>query len=189
MVKVGYARVSTEEQNLDLQMQALKAAGCEDIYCEKVSGAAKRRPQLDLALKALQEGDVLVVWRLDRLARSMRQLLVRLDQIVEAGAKLKSLTEEIDISTAVGRLMLTFLGGFAEFERSLTVERTNAGIAAAKARGVRFGRKPKFTEAKRKRALKLWKSKKYTNKEIARRIGISPTLFQNFLRDRRARKI
>ena len=186
-MKIGYARVSTEEQNLALQTTALKAAGCSHIYEEKVSGAARKRPQLELALKELREGDTLVVWRLDRVARTVRQLLFRLDQIVESGAKLKSLTEEIDISNAIGRLMVNMLGSFAEFERALAIERTIAGIKAAQERGVKFGRSVVFTPLKKKKAWKLVKAGKLSNKDIAAAVGVSVSSLQIYLREKRGK--
>lgn len=133
---VGYARVSTEDQSLDLQTDALLAAGVfpDNLHVEKVSGASPKRPALDLAIKDLREGDTLVVWRLDRLARSMRQLYARLDQIYAKGAYFRSLTEAFDFGTISGKLVLGVLGLVAEFERQLTAQRTAAGIAARKAR-------------------------------------------------------
>ncbi len=133
---VGYARVSTEDQSLDLQTQALAKAGVlpDNLHVEKVSGASAKRPALDNAIKDLREGDTLVVWRLDRLARSMRQLYARLDQIYAKGAYFRSVTEAFDFGTISGKLVLGVLGLVAEFERQLTIERTSAGIAALKAR-------------------------------------------------------
>lgn len=133
---VGYARVSTEDQKLDLQTDALKKAGVLDdnMHVEKVSGASAKRPALDLAIKDLREGDTLVVWRLDRLARSMRQLYSRLDQIYAKGANFKSITENFDFGTISGKFILGILGLVAEFERQIIAQRTSAGIAALKAR-------------------------------------------------------
>lgn len=139
---VGYARVSTEDQNLALQIRALTEAGCSVIYREHVSGAARRRPQLDLALMELREGDVLVVWRLDRLARSLKDLLRRLEVIEQKGAAFKSLTEALDMTTATGRFMVQIAGAFAEFERQLTSHRSKAGMQAKMATGWRPGRQP-----------------------------------------------
>ena len=142
---VGYARVSTEEQKLDLQLDALRAAGVlpDNLHVEKISGASSKRPFLDLAIKDLREGDTLVVWRLDRLARSMRQLYHRLDQIYAKGAYFRSITENFDFGTISGKLVLGVLGLVAEFERQLIAQRTTAGIAALKARkgrGYKWGR-------------------------------------------------
>ena len=125
---IGYARVSTEDQVLDLQMDALNAIGCLQIFSEKVSGAAKNRPELDMAIKALRPGDTLVVWRLDRFARSGVQLYARLEQVYAQGAAFKSLQENFDFSTTTGKFILGILGLVAELERSMTIERTKAVI-------------------------------------------------------------
>lgn len=133
---MGYARVSTEDQSLELQTQALLKAGVlpDNMHVEKISGASAKRPALDLAIKDLREGDTFIVWRLDRLARSVRQLYARLDQIYAKGAYFKSITESFDFGTVAGKLVLGVLALVAEFERQLTIERTSAGIAALKAR-------------------------------------------------------
>ena len=133
---VGYARVSTEDQSLELQTQALLKAGVlpDNLHVEKVSGASSKRPALDMAIKDLREGDTFLVWRLDRLARSVRQLYNRLDQIYAKGAHFRSITESFDFGTVAGKLVLGVLALVAEFERQLTIERTSAGIAALKAR-------------------------------------------------------
>ena len=133
---VGYARVSTEDQSLELQTQALLKAGVlpDNLPVEKISGASAKRPALDLAIKDLRAGDTFIVWRLDRLARSVRQLYARLDQIYAKGAYFKSITESFDFGTVAGKLVLGVLALVAEFERQLTIERTSAGIAALKAR-------------------------------------------------------
>ena len=133
---VGYARVSTEDQSLELQTQALLKAGVlpDNLHVEKISGASAKRPALDLAIKDLRAGDTFIVWRLDRLARSVRQLYARLDQIYAKGAYFKSITESFDFGTVAGKLVLGVLALVAEFERQLTIERTTAGIAALKAR-------------------------------------------------------
>src|SRR6185436_1039564 len=133
---VGYARVSTADQNLNMQIEALRAAGVKDdnLHIEKVSGASQKRPALELAIKDLGSGDTLVVWRLDRLARSMKQLYARLDQIYAKGASFRSLTENFDFNTTSGRFILGILGLVAEFERQIIAARTSAGIAALKER-------------------------------------------------------
>lgn len=135
-ILVGYARVSTEDQRLDLQLDALRAAGVhpDNLHVEKISGASARRPALDLAIKDLREGDTLLVWRLDRFARSMRQLYARLDQIHAKGAYFRSIQESFDFGTVSGKLVLGVLGLVAEFERQIIAQRTSAGIAALKAR-------------------------------------------------------
>src|SRR3954454_23506559 len=143
---IGYARVSTDDQDLTLQHLALKEAGCRRIHEEKVSGARRDRPQLDRLLEQVRESDVVVVSRLDRLARSTRDLLEIAEQLNEAEAGLRSLREPwADTTTPAGRMVLTVFAGIAEFERELIQERTRSGRVAAQARGVRFGRPPKLT--------------------------------------------
>lgn len=148
-VLVGYARVSTAEQNLALQRDALLAAGVEPhrIHTDKLSAAAKRRPGLEAALLDCVEGDTLVVWKLDRLARNILDLLTKLEQLQKRGVSFKSLTEGIDTSNLTGRLLLHLLGAIAEFERGLIKERTMAGIAVARSEGRTWGPKRKFDEA------------------------------------------
>jgi DNA invertase Pin-like site-specific DNA recombinase len=154
MALYGYARVSTDSQSLESQIAALNGAGCVKVFREKISGARSDRAQLAKALKSLGEGDVLVVARLDRLARSTRDLLNVLASIVERGAGFRSLTDAwADTTTPHGRLMLTVLGGLAEFERELIRARTGEGRARAKAKGIRFGRKPKLTPHQRAEAI------------------------------------
>jgi len=151
---VGYARVSTDGQTLDAQQSALKANGAERIFSEKVSGAVTDRKELGKAIAALQSGDILLVTRLDRLARSTRDLLNILDQISKAGAKFKSLADAwADTSTMHGELMVTILAGLATFERHLIRARTDEGRKRAQARAVRFGRKPKLTRHQIQEAL------------------------------------
>jgi DNA invertase Pin-like site-specific DNA recombinase len=143
---IGYARVSTDGQTLDSQQSALRQAGAEKIYSEKISGAITDRPALAKALAALGQGDTLLVCKLDRLARSTRDLLNTLDAVGKAGASFRSLGDSwADTTTPHGRLMLTVLGGLAEFERHLILARTSEGRKRAQQRGVRFGRKPKLT--------------------------------------------
>jgi DNA invertase Pin-like site-specific DNA recombinase len=144
-VRIGYARVSTEDQSLDLQLDALRAAGCKRIYREKIGGSAKRRDELEQAIKALKPGDTLTVWRLDRLGRSLADLIGLMSRIHEGGCEFQSLTEAIDTGTAGGKLIFHIMGALAEFERRLIAERTKAGLAAAKARGVRLGQPPKLS--------------------------------------------
>lgn len=151
---MGYARVSTDAQTLDAQEAELRAAGAEIIFREKISGAREDRAQLKRALGALAEGDLLIVTRLDRLARSTMHLLITLATVNEAGAGFRSLRDQwADTTTPHGRLMLTVLGGLAEFERELIMSRTSEGRQRAKARGVRMGRRPKLTAHQRGEAL------------------------------------
>lgn len=171
---IGYARVSTEEQSLDMQIKALERAGVEpdDIFVEKVSGAASKRPKLAEAISDLRPGDVFVVWKLDRVGRSMIDLLKRMNQIDEAGAKFKSLTEQIDTGTPVGNLLLHVLGAVAQFERDLITERTRAGVKRAQERGVRFGQPPKLSKKQVAEAQRLRKSG-VSVREIAKQLNVS----------------
>ena len=145
---IGYARISTTDQNPNLQIEALKRAGCHEkhIYIDEgISGAKEKRPALDKALKRLSHGDSLIVWRLDRLGRSMRHLIELTSMFEGKGIEFRSLSDSIDTSTAGGKLYFHMMGAFAEFERNLISERTKAGMAAAKARGVHIGRPKKKT--------------------------------------------
>ncbi len=170
---IAYARVSTDGQTLDAQHAALKAAGAERVFSEKVSGAKTDRAQLAKALATLSEGDVLLVTRLDRLARSTRDLLNVLATIADKGAGFRSIADSwADTTTAHGRLMLTILGGLAEFERSLILARTSEGRTRAMARGVRFGRKPKLSRFQVEEALAR-RSAGEALTEIGRTYGVS----------------
>lgn len=180
---IGYARVSTDDQSLLLQTDALKAVGCLNIYEEKRSGAANKRPKLDLAIADLRAGDTLVVWRIDRLARSGRELHRRLEQIEARGAAFKSLQEQFDFSTSMGKFILGVLGLVAELERQMTVERTKAGLDALKARGHQLGARRIVDDAMKSKIARLMNEehksgpqkgrRKYTNRQIAKLLGIS----------------
>lgn len=178
---IGYARVSTDDQSLQLQTDALRAAGCWNIHEEKISGAAKRRKILDLAIMDLRPGDTLVVWRIDRLARSMRELYLRLDQIYEAGATFKSLQENFSFDTAMGKFVLGILGLVAELERQLTIARTKAGMDAVRRLGVRLGRKRELTPDKVKAVRKLLKDPKWSVRRVAKRFGVTPTAIYHYV--------
>jgi DNA invertase Pin-like site-specific DNA recombinase len=170
---IGYARVSTDGQTLDAQIEALKAAGCTKVYQEKISGARSDRPQLHKAIAALGADDVLMVTRLDRLARSTRDLLNILATIGERGARFKSIADAwADTTTAHGQLMITLLGGIAEFERSLIKARCDVGRDRARANGVRFGRKPKLTPHQIQEALSRRKAGETTT-AIGRSYNVS----------------
>jgi len=150
-LKIGYARVSTEEQNLDMQLTALRKAKCTKIYEEKQSGASRNRVELNKMLETLRPGDVVVVWKLDRLARSTRILLELIEEIIDAEAKFVSLSEPwADTTSPAGKMIVTVLSGMAEFERDLIRERTKTGRIAALERGVKFGRPKKLTPAEKK---------------------------------------
>src|SRR5215471_16234252 len=144
-MNIGYCRVFTEDQHPDFQFTALKRAGCCTIFTDKATGAHVKRPALEKCLKALKAGDVLVVWKLDRLGRSLRDLIGLLDDLKARGVVFRSLTESIDTATPTGRALWQMIGILAELERSLLQERTKAGRAAAVARGVKLGRKPKLS--------------------------------------------
>jgi DNA invertase Pin-like site-specific DNA recombinase len=155
MALLGYARVSTHDQNLSGQLDALKAAAATTVYREKISGARADRPQLAKLMKALKPGDVVTVTKLDRLGRSTRELLDLIDRIGKAGASFRSLGDPLwDTSSAQGRLLSTLLAGIAEFERELIRERTGEGRKRAMAAGVKFGRKPKLSDYQRKEAIR-----------------------------------
>ncbi len=155
-MKIGYARVSTLDQSLDLQLQALKKAGCQQIFREKISGADRQRPEFQKMLDQLRAGDTILVWKLDRLARSTRHLLETMENIREAGARFQSLSEPwADTTTHAGKMIMTVFAGIAEFERDLIRERTHAGRVAAKNNGVRFGRPPKLNAEQSKLAQRL----------------------------------
>lgn len=174
-MKIGYARVSTDGQSLDAQVAELKAAGCSKLFQEKVSGAKTDRAQLNKAIASLGSGDVLTVTRLDRLARSTRDLLNTLDGIAKAGAGFKSLRDAwADTTTAHGRLMLTVLGGLAEFERELILGRTSEGRARAVARGVKLGRGFALTPEQRRQALSRLDAGE-PSREIARTFNVAHT--------------
>lgn len=177
---IGYARVSTQDQKPQLQLDALKAAGCERIFEEKASGAQRERPALQEALSFLREGDTLVVWKLDRLARSLRQLIDTIEKLEERGIGLRSLTEAIDTTTSGGRLVFHIFGALAEFERSIIRERTVAGLASARARGRLGGRPRAMSPEDIAIAKTLLANADISVKEIARRQGVSvSTLYKH----------
>ncbi|HGC1394552.1 TPA: recombinase family protein, partial [Escherichia coli] len=143
---IGYIRVSTNDQNTDLQRNALMCAGCEQIFEDKMSGTKSERPGLKRALKCLKRGDTLVVWKLDRLGRRMKHLIALTEELRAKGVNFRSLTDSIDTSTPMGRFFFHMMGALAEMERELIVERTLAGLAAARAQGRVGGRRPKLTK-------------------------------------------
>jgi len=156
-MKYGYARVSTADQNPALQMDALKKAKCDHVFQEKRTGASGNRPVLSSCLKKLEPGDTLIVWKLDRLGRSLRDLITMLDELRDRGVKFRSLTEAIDTDTPTGRAMWQMIGVLAELERSMIIERTRAGVEAARKRGVRPGPKKKLTRQQIEHAQELRK--------------------------------
>lgn len=152
---IGYARVSTNHQETATQVAALKAVGCERIYRERASGGRWDRPELHRLLDQLRKGDVLVVWKLDRLSRSLRDVLTIMERLGEAAAGFRSLTEAIDTTTPAGRMMMQMVGAFAEFERAMLRERTKAGLDAAREDGRIGGRRPKLTEQQQSEIRKM----------------------------------
>lgn len=183
-MRIGYARVSTEDQSLNLQLDALRAAGCERIHRDKLSGGSSKRPGLEKVLRNLKPGDTLVVWSLDRLGRSLADLIALLSQVQDKGCEFRSLTEAIDTTTAGGKLIFHILGAMAEFERRLIVERTIAGLKAAKARGVRLGGRPKLTLAQVNRARRLIADGKKAE-DIAAAYGVARSTVYRHLQNSR----
>ncbi|MDE0240651.1 MAG: recombinase family protein [bacterium] len=178
---VGYARISTRDQSAALQRDALQGAGCERIFEETASGAQRGRPQLAAALDYARKGDTLVVWRLDRLARSLRQLIETVEDLGSRGIGLRSVTEALDTTTPGGLLVFHVFGALAEFERSIIRERTRAGLESARERG-RFGGRPLRLDARSKAiAAALLKDPSIPVNEIARQLGVSrATLYKHF---------
>jgi DNA invertase Pin-like site-specific DNA recombinase len=182
---IGYARVSTGEQTLDLQLDALKAAGCGKVYEETASGAKADRPVLEEVLGYLRPGDTLVVWRLDRLGRSLKHLIEVVAALAERGIGFKSLSEQIDTTTPGGKLIFHVFGALAEFERDLIRERTQAGLAAARARGRLGGRPKKLADPKQLAlARTLYQDGKTDVTTICRTLGISRATLYRSLKER-----
>ena len=175
---IGSARISKgDDQSTALQRRALKEAGCERVYEEAASGGRWDRPELHRMIDQLREGDVVLVWKLDRLSRSLKDLLHLLEQVETAGAGFRSLTEAIDTTTPAGRMMMQMVGSFAEFERAMIRERTGAGLAAARAEGRVGGRRPKLTLAQRADVVENVTSGRKTAAQMARLYKVSePTI-------------
>lgn len=183
---VGYARVSTQDQNPALQRDALTDAGCERLFVEKASGAQRERPALAEALAFMRSGDTLVVWRLDRLARSIKQLIETVEALEGRGIGLRSLTEAIDTTTSGGKLIFHIFAALAEFERSIIRERTVAGLAAARARGRTGGRPPALSDTDIAAAKALLADPAITSKQVAQRLGVSLSTLYRYLPAARA---
>lgn len=176
-MKIGYARVSTDEQSDNAQIDALEAAGCTRVYREKYSGKSRTRPELERMIDTLRDGDIVVVQRLDRLGRSLKDLIELLDTIKSKQVQFISLSESIDTTTAVGELAFHMIGSIAQFERRLISERTKAGLDAARARGRKGGRKEKLSSADIKKAKAMLSDPKMTKSEVAEHFKVSrPTL-------------
>ncbi len=178
---IAYARVSTSDQNSDLQIDELKAAGCEKVFSESASGTQTNRPELMAALEFAREGDVLCVWRLDRLARSMKQLINTVDELDKRKIGFRSLRESIDTTTPGGRLVFHIFGSLAQFERELIVERTKAGLEAARKRGRIGGRPRALSSGDMKAAKAMLQDPDITIQEIANHLGVGPsTIYRAF---------
>lgn len=177
---VGYARVSTQDQNPALQLDALNGAGCGKVFTEKASGASRERPQLKAALDYVRAGDTLVVWKLDRLARSIKQLIETVEEMGERKIGLRSLTEAIDTTTAGGKLVFHVFAALAEFERGVIRERTKAGLEAARERGKLGGRPPALKASDLAAAKAMLRDPEITVAEVAKRLGVVPsTLYRH----------
>ena len=176
---IGYARISTQEQNLDLQRDALKQAGCNKIITDEASGSLAERPGLMKLKDSLREGDTLVVWRLDRLGRSLKHLIEFIYDLETKKIGFKSIHESIDTTTSTGKLVFHIFGALAEFERSLIKERSKAGLTAARTRGRLGGRPKSLNLNKRQLVVEMYKDRKRTVKEICQMVEISkPTLYK-----------
>lgn len=182
---VGYARVSSQDQNLNLQKDALKKAGCEKIFTDKESGLLSARPGLERTLETLRKGDTLIVWRLDRLGRSLKNLIQLMAELEEKKIAFRSLQESINTASPGGKLIFHMFGALAEFERNLIRERTMAGLTAARARGRKGGRPKSLDSKKQEDAIKLYNQRNHSVQEICRIMGISKTTLYEYLRSHR----
>lgn len=180
-MRIGYARVSTQEQDTQAQISALEEAGCERIFQEKTSGGRWERPELHRLLGQLRTGDVVIVWKLDRLSRSLKDLLVTLERIERMGADFQSLTESIDTGTPAGRMMMQIVGSFAEFERAMLRERTKNGLDAARQEGRVGGRRPKLTAQQQKEVVTLVATGQRTGADAARLFRVHPSTVTRLL--------
>lgn len=183
-MKIGYARISTIDQCLDMQIDALKNFGCEQIFTDKSSGAKHDRPGLNDVFKFLREGDTLVVWKLDRLGRSISHLIEMMQLIEKRNASFHSIQEGINTSTSMGKLLFHFIGALADFERGLIMERTRAGLIAARARGKLGGRRFNLDADQVKRMKEIYDSKMVAIKEICSMFKISKTSLYNYIYDK-----
>lgn len=187
-MKIGYARVSTQDQNLDRQLDNLRSAGCERIFNEKMTGTKSDRPELKTMLLTLRSGDVLVIDSFSRLSRSTKDLLDLVEKLTNMGVHLVSLKENLDTTTATGKLMLTMLSALSQFERDLIAERTIDGLRAARSRG-RCGGRPRLgTDKDRQQAIAMYEANVMTNAEIASKFGVSLSTLNRWIRASRQRK-
>lgn len=186
--RIGYARVSTADQDLTPQLDVLRARGCGPIYSEHASGKHADRPELAQAMKALRAGDTLVVWRLDRLGRSLPDLIATVNELADRGIAFESVTEAIDTTTASGKLVFNIFASLADFERHLIGERTRAGLAAGRARGRMGGRPPALTSRQLREARLLLTDPEATVTAVAERYGVSRTTLYKGLRELAAKE-
>lgn len=181
--RMGYGRVSTEDQKLEAQADALKAAGVDKIFIEKITGTKASRPELDKLREQMREGDTLVITRLDRLGRSTKDLLSISSELEQRGVELEVIEQNINTKTPEGKLFFTMIAAMAEFEHAMMVARTRDGLAAARARGRLGGRKPKLSEAQKEQVKKLYNAKELTVREIASLFGVTPPTVYRALED------
>ncbi len=180
-MNIGYARVSTNEQDTAAQVAALKAVGCERIFREKASGCRWDRPELQRLLDQLRKSDVLIVWKLDRLSRSLRDVLVLMERIQDVKAGFRSLTESIDTTTPAGRMMMQMVGAFAEFERAMLRERTKSGLDAARKAGRIGGRRPKLSPQQQAEIVRMVAKGRKTAADAARLFNVHPATISRML--------
>ncbi len=183
-MKIGYARVSTVDQDPQLQITALENAGCEKIFTEHASGTKEDRPVLAKMQEQLRKGDIVVVWKLDRLGRSLKHLLTVVDDMKENGVDFISITEGFDTTTPAGKMMFQVVGAMGEFERNLISERTKAGLQEARARGRKGGRKKKLSDKQLVTMFKMYDSKAHSVAEICRQFSISRPTFYKYVEKR-----
>lgn len=176
----GYARVSTQEQNLDMQLDALKQYGCEKIFQEKMTGTKKERPQLEEMIKQLRSGDKIIVYKLDRISRSTKHLIELSEQFENKGVQFVSIQDNIDTSTPMGRFFFRVMASMAELERDIISERTRSGLASARARG-RQGGRPRTPKKAVQTAMKMYNSKEYSLSEIVKATGVSQATIYRYL--------
>ena len=178
----GYARVSTKDQDLEAQIQCLRTAGCEKIFQEKEKGGRWDRPELHKLLESLKPGDIVVVWKLDRLSRSLKDLLLIMEKIHKSQSDFKSLTEAIDTTTPAGRMMMQIVGAFAEFEKAILKERTLNGLYSARLQGRIGGRRPKLKRAQEQEIVRLVKNGSQTAADAARMFDVHPSTICRLLK-------
>ena len=182
---IGYARVSTQEQNLDRQLDNLKERGCERIYQEKMAGTKANRPELEKMLEALRPGDTLVIDSFSRLSRSTKDLLEMVERLNQMGVNLVSLKEQLDTTTATGKMMLTMLSALSQFERDIIAERTLDGLKAARARGRQGGRPKAGSDKAKAQALAMYDANAMSNREIAEAVKVSTATLSRWIKERK----